>query len=270
MEVGTKAHKNFRKHLHGKTLLNSLLPNNFYALPATAYYLNDDEFETKVFIHNYFSLLTDFEQARAKWLMDVYSKDGVPVTHTEGLFTGPKSVVVDIPSARATEFGVVSVKIELLDDTLVIDQPYNAVYYTELTRKSSAAPQKVIYHSLGTPVGSTYDYRRENYTSGSVLSKDLNPYFLYSNGSLVRLGDESSYASGVLHIVNSKGEVLDLALPEISEPMASRRLDVRKECPAFALHVGDAPFHFRISGKNILSKSFWYLTGPSAFLGEHF
>ncbi len=273
MKIGENTHPLLKRYLKKRRIFDRFFPHDLLkSQGAISYFLNDEIFETRLYLYNYFALQSGDSLVCAKWSVDIYSSTGKKVGRKFGTLSGNESVVVTLSDMVGIgEFGIVLVKMELVDKDYFIDHPFYAVYYTEYTRKHTEGQgQKLIVHSLGFPTGSFFDYGRENYTSGSFLPQEGTPFFMYSSGTLLRLRHEMAYASGSLLVYNFKGEELELLLPKIKKPLASMKINLDKEYPNFRTHIAGKPFTFKIKGKNILSKSFWYIHGKNIFVGEHF
>lgn len=271
MKLGEKAHRGFLTNIRKRHFRDHFVTGNMLSRPATSYYLNDSNFETRIFLHNYFALLGDTVEAKAKWIVEIFSHNGERAVLMEGEFKGNQGamiVVSDLPGV--SEFGVIAVKLIFEDADMVIAKPYHAIYYIEYARRNVPRPQKIIYHSLGSPAAGIFDYARDNYTPGSFLPTDSKPYFLYANGTLLNLKGGRSHAKATLKIINWKGKILEIALPEIAHSLETKKVDILALCPDLHQHLEGKPFNLKIKGRNVLSKSFWYVLGEKVFLGEHF
>jgi hypothetical protein len=269
MKLGEHAHIIFRRHLQKKAFFDRLIPKSFLKpIGGIEYFLNDDKFETRVYIQNYFALLADSPNIHAKWNLDVYSSGGELAAHKEGVFEGPQGVVVEIGAlGNIGKYGVIQVSIDLDDDTYRLDLSPHTVFYTEYSERKISNPRKVISHSLGYPSAGVYSYDRS--FTGLILGAGCTPHLLYASGSLLKPEAPLSWVTGTLEITNSDQKTLSIPLPEIHESLGSHKVDLLAAVPNLRAHVSDKPFSLRIKGRNILSKPFLFLVGDHIFLGDH-
>jgi hypothetical protein len=268
MKLGENAHIFFKSHVQQKNFLQKLTPKNFLkSVECILYFLNNEEFETRVYLHNYLPLLGDSPDVRAKWYLNIYSPEGKKVAQKEGIFVGPQGAVIEVAKlGNVGTHGVVSVRIQLEDDTHQIDKPLRSIFFVEFTEKGVEHPRKVISHSLNSPVAGIYGYNRS--FTGLILRPDCKLYLLIANGSYLRVGGMSQ-AAGVISFTNADREVLEVPLPVITESMGCRKLDLLEMSPDLRRHVGGKPFNLKIKGKNILSKPFLIMRGEQVFQGDH-
>lgn len=269
MELGKNAHTVFLRYLQKKTFFDRFVPRNFpRPMGGIVYFLNDDVFETKIYFQNYFALLADSQYARARWSADVYSSSGKKVVHKEGIFVGAQGAVIEIRTlGDVGEYGVVHVSIEFDDTVYKINKPPLSIFYVEYARRGLNEIRKIISHSLGTPVAGVYSYERS--FTGIIPYPKQRPYLLIANGSLLKADPSVSAASGILEVTNINQQTVSIVLPNISESLGSRKIDLLEVCPNLLVHVGDKPFSLKIKGKNILSKPFLFMLGEHVFLGDH-
>lgn len=270
MQFGKFAHGFFQKNTQPKGLFDRFVPPEFLRANATvSYYLNDHDFTTNIYLHNYFSLLADSEFAHAKWKVDLHGKDGVHCATRSGVFNGKQSVVVNVSEIPgADKYGVALVTLVFDDVEHVMSRPYSTTYYTEYIHKSAKNRGRAIVHSLGMPESAIYSYERNNYVSGTFMPKSCKPFLLIANGSLLHAG-KASQMTGVLDVINQHGETLRIPLPVLAHPLESEMVDLIEVAPTLYEHAHGKPFSLRIAGKNILSKPFWFLIGEQEFYGEH-
>lgn len=268
MKLGENAHIFFKSHVKENFFFDKFVPPNFLkAVGCISYFLNDDAFETRVYLQNYIPLMSGDPEAGVKWCVDFYSSKGKRVAHKEGAFKGPQGAVIDVGKlGDVGEFGVVRTYIWLDDKTHKMDKPLRSIFFTEFSEKGKREPRKIISHSLGSPTAGIYDYDRS--FTGIILQSKVKPYLLIANGTLLK-SLASSRATGVLTITNSDRQDIRMVLPDIRESLGSRKIDLLDGFPNLRSHVGNKPFSINIKGRNILSKPFMILVGDHTFLGDH-
>jgi hypothetical protein len=269
MKLGKQAHFIFGRSLRKKGLLDRIAPRNgFESVPCISYFLNDERFETKVYLQNYLSLLADSPAVAARWYLDAYSSEGKRVARREGSFTGLQGAIVDIAGlGDVGTFGVLMAGISLNDAEHRMDRPLHAVFFTEFSKRETRRPQKIISHSLNSPVAGLFGYRRS--FTGILLRPGCALYLLIANGSLLKPVPFASPASGVVSITNADHRTIHAPLPEIRKSLGSRKIDLLALIPGLPEHVKDQPFSLKLDGRNILSKPFLMMVGDDIFLGDH-
>src|SRR3989344_3152356 len=89
------------------------------------YYINDPAtgMRTRVYLHNYFSLLTDADLP-AKWRLAVYGRDGAFLSESTGRLSRSQTAIVELAELpRLDQYGMVFVHIDPEPDVAYFTQP---------------------------------------------------------------------------------------------------------------------------------------------------
>ncbi len=265
MNIGKNAHFIFRQHVRKKKLTDVLLPKIFFnPVGAISYFVCGTAFETRIYIQNYFPLLTDSSDAGAKWSVDIFSASGNKIETKTGTLHGSAGAVITLSDEKKYgAFGILWVKIAFDDKEYTASKPFGTIFFTELTRRTKGRTHKILMHSLGFPTASFYEYDRTS--TGLMLPEDSTPNLLYANGSQLR----GSSASMSLAVINAKRESLSLTLPNIETSLGANKVNLFDIEPHLGAHIGNEPFSIRMSGTNILGKPLIIMEGAETFKGDH-
>ena len=267
MQLGNNAHFVFKQHIRKKKMSDALTPGSFFApVGGISYFVCGGEYETKIYIQNYFSLLTDSKDAKAKWTLDIYGTSGEKIETKEGRLTGSAGAVITLSDEKKYgKFGTLWTKIAFDDAEYTASKPFGTIFFAEFSKKTAAQSYKIIMHSLGFPTASIYDYDRT--TTGLMMPADSSPHLIYANGSL--LTGRGTSAGGTIDFINAKHQHLEVKIPEIALSLGSNKLDLFSISSALRAHIGGEPFSMQMKGHNILGKPLLIMEGKDTFKGDH-
>lgn len=231
---------------------------------GSSYYLNGEGIFTRIYVHNYFHLLSGgpFE---ASWIVDLYSPSGKRTKRFTGQFKGPETVVIDLRNEKnIPEFGVIHTRIITDEKTEVIGEPYTTTFFNEYYR---LVPDKGIFaHSLGAPAAAHYPYERVSL--GWMNTEGFRPHLLIASGCQYNRIGHSACADCTVTFVNSKKENREIKIGPL-KTMACLNVDLFAYDPGMEAHLGREPYYIKFKGKNVLSKPYYYLSDGQRLLGEH-
>lgn len=265
---GPNAHPLFVKEFapaRKKPLLSFL--RNDLALGNISYYINDDVFVTRVYVHNYFRFLCDAD-VPARYVIKCYNRAGKQVAVQRGeLGSTLETKIVELKDIKGLDtFGVFRVYLIPASPDMFIPHAHATIFFNEYYRPGS--PNSIIAHSLHVPTARHSDAVYTRTSPGLVIPDGFRPYVLIAGGCSFPHFLHPACASATVSLTNEKGEERSVEVTPM-KPFECQRLDLFSIDPVLREHVGTRPFILSISGKDFLSKPFIFISNGTMTSGEH-
>ncbi len=251
-----------------QTRTNSLLSRfrGDLALGNISYYINDDVFFTRVYVHNYFKFLCDAD-VPARYVIRCYNRKGVQVAQIKGDLTDVETEVIELKDIKGLDtFGVFRVSIIPTSPDMFIPHAHATIFFNEYYRPGS--PNSIIAHSLHVPTSRHSDAVYTRTSPGLVVPEGFRPYVLIAGGCGFHPFMHPACASAEISFTNEKGEKRTVPVPAM-KPLECRRLDLFAMDPELRSHIGTRPFVLSVVGKDFLSKPFIFISNGTTTSGEH-
>lgn len=264
---GPNAHPLFVKEFV-QTRTRSLLSRfrGDLALGNISYYINDDVFFTRVYVHNYFKFLCDADVS-ARYVIKCYDRSGVLVAEVKGNLTNTETEVLELKEIKGLDtFGVFRVYLIPTAPDMFIPHAHATIFFNEYYHPGS--PNSIIAHSLHVPTPRHSDAIYTRTSPGLVVPEGFRPYVLIAGGCSFHPFMHPACASAEASFTNEKGKERKIPIPSM-KPLQCQRLDFFAMDPGLQKHIGTRPFVLSIAGKDFLSKPFIFISNGTTTSGEH-
>lgn len=241
------------------------LYSKFLSSGCIGYYIKENEWQTRIFLHNYFALLND-GLFPAHWEIVFFSRDGKKQTKLNGVFSGSETAIIDLKDVSGLDnYGVTWVKINMNSKTVASSEAYSSVFFSEYyvpnTKKS------VIAHSLsGTFKASHHNF---SHTGTSFITpKGFTSHLYIANSCNFHAWGHSACGDCSITFINHRGQKLGAFVKNIPAH-GCQRLDLQAMVSGLMEHFEDKPYVMEVSGKNLLAIPFLFQTNGTVVLAEH-
>lgn len=229
------------------------------------YYIKENGWQTRLFLHNYFALLND-GLFPVKWDVVFFSKSGKVQKKLSGTFSGPETVIIDLKDIDGLDnYGVTWVKLSMNSKKLLPSEAYSSVFFSEYYVPDTKT--SVIAHSLsGTFKASHHTF---SHTGTSFITPSgFKPYLYIANSCNFHAFRHAPCGDCLITFVNHRGQKITTSVHNMAQH-SCHKLDLFTLIPNLMAHFENKPYVVEVSGKNLLAIPFLFQTNGTVVLAEH-
>ena len=230
------------------------------------YYLkNESGWQTRLFIHNYFSLLNDGPFA-ATWEVELFSQDGKLLKTLTGAFSGPATEVIDLAQIDGLDnYGIVGVRVIDADQKMFLPSTYGTIFFVEYYKPDTL--QTIFAHGLGGFLRPTH-YNYQHSSTSWVTPDSYRPYLIIANACRFQPWLHPKCGEAVVTFTNCNKKKKSITIPNMS-PLSCHKIDLLEYFPDLADYLHGKAYVIEVNGKNILAKPLIFQTSGNLALVEH-
>jgi hypothetical protein len=227
--------------------------------------MNDDAFQTRAYIYNYFRFLLDTD-IPAEWHLRFYDRKGRFIKKIKGDLNDHDTEVVELSSISGLDsHGIMRVYLIPKSRDVFIPDLHVTMFFTEYYSQKGTS---VIGHNLHIPLATHGRGLHQRVSPGLVIPEGFDAYLFIAGGCNFHRFGHPTCANAVVTFVNDQGVSRHIETPNM-RPLECHKLDFFAMNPGLREHIGTRPFILKITGQGFLAKPFFLFTNGTVALGEH-
>lgn len=229
------------------------------------YYIKDNIWQTRIFLHNYFALLNN-DSFPARWDVAFFSKDGKFIKKLRGFFSGPETTILGLNEIDGLDtYGITWVKISMNSKTYVPSDAYSSVFFSEYY--TPGTKMSVLAHSLSGTLKASHNVYSHTGT-GFTTPVGFHPYIFIGNACNFQSWGHGDCGDCKITIINHRGQKIVTTVSNIPQH-GCRKIDLYSNLPNLEAHFENQPYVIEVTGNNLLAIPFLFQTNGKVVLAEH-